>query len=127
MCVCENWRRRGFTLIELLVAIGIIALLLAILLPAMERVRHQGYIATCASNLRQIGLALSMYENDNRGESPRTLYVPGAPITKGTGSAAANPFAIGGPAANDVTANVYLLLRTQKLPPQMVICPYNDV
>jgi prepilin-type N-terminal cleavage/methylation domain-containing protein/prepilin-type processing-associated H-X9-DG protein len=108
---------RAFTLIEILVAIAIIAILIGILLPALEHVRHQGYIANCASNLRQIGVALSMYANENRGEYPRGPYVPGAPIVAGTSA----------PAPNDVTAGVYLLLRTQKLPPAMVICPYNDV
>jgi prepilin-type N-terminal cleavage/methylation domain-containing protein len=119
----------GFSLIEILVVIGIIALLMGILLPTMERVRHQGYIANCASNLRQIGQAIVLYCNDNRGECPRTTYVPGAAIAKGTGILSANPFAAGGaggPSANDVTASIYLLLRA-KLPAKMVICPYNDV
>ena len=118
---------RGFSLMEVLVVIGIIGLLMAILLPTMERVRHQGYIANCASNLRQIGQAISMYTNENHGEYPRTTYVPGAAIAKGTGITSANPFGAGGPSPNDVTANVYLLIRTQKLPPVMVMCPYNDV
>ena len=79
----------GFTLIEVLVVIGIIALLLAILLPTMERVRHRAYIANCGSNLRQIGQYLSLYANEHHGQLPRTVYVPGAPVQYGTGGAAA--------------------------------------
>jgi prepilin-type N-terminal cleavage/methylation domain-containing protein/prepilin-type processing-associated H-X9-DG protein len=119
-------RRAAFTLIELLIVIGIIGALIAILLPAAEHVRHQAYIAKCASNLRQIGLGISMYANENQGNYPRTTYVPGAPIVKGTGSSAIDPFGPGGPQPNDVTAAEYLLLRTEKLPPEIFLCPYND-
>src|SRR4051794_40268280 len=104
-------RAAGFSLIELLVVIGIIGVLLGILLPVMEKVRHKGYIDACASNLRQIGQAMQMYANENRGALPRTVYVPGAAPTFGTGGAAANAFAPGGPAPNDVTAAAFLLMR----------------
>lgn len=119
-------RGYGFTLIELLVVLGIIGLLLGILLPAMEHVRHQGYIDKCASNLRQIGLAIVMYSNENQGNDPRTTYVAGAPLTEGTGFNATDPFQAGGPAANDLTAAPYLLLRAEHLPPEIFVCPYND-
>ncbi|MGD0462304.1 MAG: type II secretion system protein [Tepidisphaeraceae bacterium] len=118
--------RAAFTLIELLVVLAIISILLGFLLPAMEHARHQGYIDKCASNLRQIGMAISMYSNENQGNYPRTLYDPTQPLTMGTGISASDPFQGGGVLANDLTAAPYLLLRSQHLPAEIFICPYND-
>ena len=60
-------RTKGFTLIELLVVIAVIALLTAILLPTLQRVKRQARAVACRSNLRQWGLAFSMYTSENEG------------------------------------------------------------
>lgn len=68
--------RPGFTLVELLVVIGIIALLIAILMPSLAKARKQSLQLACASNLRQMGQAMIMYTNE-------TKYYPGSLFVRG--------------------------------------------
>ena len=66
--------RRAVTLIEVLVVIGIIAILISLLLPALTRARRASQTAACLSNLRQIGIAYHMYANGEKGFLPYALF-----------------------------------------------------
>lgn len=68
--------RPAFTLIELLVVVGIIALLAAILLPVISKAKEQGRATACLSNLRQVGLALQLYTQDNNNRLPVMYDAP---------------------------------------------------
>lgn len=74
--ICSPTLRRGFTLVELAVVIGVIAILAALLLPALASAKDKARKAACLSNLRQVGIAVQAYASDNYGRIP---YGPKAP------------------------------------------------
>ena len=77
----SKFKVRGFTLIELLVVIAIMAILAALLLPAIAKSKEHGKSAACLSNLRQLGLSLQMFTQDNDNKMPvmrdASLTAPG--------------------------------------------------
>ena len=65
------YTKRKFTLIELLVVVAIIGILASLLIPALGKARESARSAVCLNNIKQIGLAISMYENDDEGILPQ--------------------------------------------------------
>lgn len=71
-----HFARPGFTLVELIVVVGVIALLLTLLMPALAGVRRSADRSVCSAELRQVGMLLQMYMADSRGRLPRVNTMP---------------------------------------------------
>jgi prepilin-type processing-associated H-X9-DG protein len=121
--------RRRLTYVEVLVVVLLLVVLVAFLLPSCNRVHHGDELVKCASNLRQIGLAILLYSNENQRAYPHVRATTGPSVLPvwGTGVAATNPFADDGPQPNDVTAALFLLLRTQDITSEVFNCPSTDL
>lgn len=72
----RRFRTTGFTLIELLVVVAIIALLISILIPSLNKARENGRRAVCMANLQQLGLAFKQYFHDNDDILPEAAFMP---------------------------------------------------
>ncbi|HBG26274.1 MAG: hypothetical protein A2Y10_13380 [Planctomycetes bacterium GWF2_41_51] len=69
-------KRKAFTLVELLVVISIIALLLAVLMPALQKAREQGQLTVCKAHMHSIGIAVMAYANSNKDRVPPDKFKP---------------------------------------------------
>src|SRR5580692_6793457 len=84
-------RRKAFTLVELLVVIGIIALLISILLPALGKAREAANTLKCASNLHSISEGIGIYIVDYKGVFPPSNFYTGLSLPQGIGGTIQNP------------------------------------
>lgn len=109
-------RPRGFTLVELLVVIGIVAVLIAVLLPVLGRARESARRAVCLSNLRQTGLVLQTYAGDNSGR---------VPIGYRSGFKQFNSMVYSGTSKKFCLFGI-LYLNKKLTPPEAFFCPSND-
>ncbi len=123
-------RKKGFTLIELLVVIAIIAMLLAILMPALNKVKKIAQRVVCGTNLKGMGTAQTVYANDYDDQyavqGRGALHTLGTKTAawQGTSATADKDWTVAGNIT--VGASLYLLVREADVSPKSFVCPASD-
>jgi prepilin-type processing-associated H-X9-DG protein len=129
-------KRRGFSGLDLLIISAVLLFAGGFAVLLAEKVDTTRNRVQCASNLRMIGQAILLYANENRGAYPRATYDPAKAdhpvaftnpkpeLTEDEKTKNIKPtFCAAGPAANDVTAAMFLLILTQEITPDVFTCP----
>ncbi|MDH4203788.1 MAG: type II secretion system GspH family protein [Phycisphaerae bacterium] len=119
-------KKKGFTLIELLVVIAIIAMLLAILMPALSKVKKIAMRVVCATNLKGLGTAQTVYANDYGDEY--TVQGGGGAHTWSDRTAGYDQTTKNWATAGNITvgASLYLLIREADVSPKSFVCPSSE-
>ncbi len=125
-------KKKGFTLIELLVVIAIIAMLLAILMPALNKVKQLAQRLICATNLRGMGTALAVYSNDDKYEQYPNLTLRGGVVhdweSSTTNWSNTSPYPKDWTTQGDLTvsAHLFMLVREADVDPKSFVCKGSD-
>ena len=137
-CVGTGRRSRAFTLVELLVVIGIIALLITILLPALGQAKRKAQAVACMSNIKQIYTAMQMFAQDNKGQLPRPYLVGECAMSSPTDPAQPTVFAkvcawsqrapgaAGHIDLRDEASGLWKYIQGQGTREQVMICPGDN-
>lgn len=123
----KQFAPRGLVFVELLTVLCILAMLIALLIPMFIRAQEQSGRLRCQNHLREIGIAILSYRNDNRGRFPLAASdMPLQLTSTDPQDDADDPLQMPELRPDNVSAAIFLLLRTHNLSPSLFVCPSTN-